>query len=74
MLKKIDCRGLACPEPAIKVSSELKKDKESEKMVVLLSSVTARDNVIRIAQKMGWTIEKAENEEGCHLHLTRHKL
>ncbi len=67
MSQVIDCRGLACPEPIIRVKNELKE----EKAEVLLSSVTARDNVIRTVEKMGWKVIVEKNEDGYKLLLQK---
>ncbi len=65
MTKIIDCRGLSCPEPIIKVRNEL----EGDLAEVLVSTATARDNIIRTVQKMGWNSRIEKNDDGFKLIL-----
>jgi tRNA 2-thiouridine synthesizing protein A len=54
-METIDVRGLSCPEPALRVHKALGSlDKGA--LQVLVDSTSARDNVIRIAQKAGWQV------------------
>ncbi len=67
----IDCRGLACPEPVLRVKKELKNISNSQPITILVSSPTARDNVRRIVSKMGWSIKTEEDSPGYKLFLTK---
>lgn len=67
----IDCRGLACPEPLIRVKEALKKHQSSGKVSILLSSATAKDNVVRLVKKMGWNPEIIKIEDGYRLIATK---
>lgn len=46
---KIDTRGLSCPQPVVKVNSELKKG--TIEFEVLLDSEASRENVARLLKK-----------------------
>ncbi len=70
MSKVIDCRGLACPEPVIRVKNELKKF-DGKNATVMVSSATARDNVVRIAGKMGWKAKVEADKEGFKLLMQK---
>ena len=50
-MKKVDARGLSCPEPVILT----KKALESKEAVyeILVDNVTAKENVSRFAQHQG---------------------
>ncbi|MCK5074769.1 MAG: sulfurtransferase TusA family protein [Calditrichia bacterium] len=59
-MKKIDTRGLSCPQPVILVSEAINEDKES--FEVLIDSEASKENVLRILEKNN-LIPKI-NEEG----------
>jgi len=48
-MKKIDVRGLSCPQPVILVSNFISDYKES--FEVFLDSEASRENVLRLLQK-----------------------
>ncbi len=51
-MKKIDCRGLNCPEPVLKTKDVLAR--EPDKIIqVLVDNETARENVLRFAKNQG---------------------
>lgn len=51
-MKKIDCRGLNCPEPVLKTRDVLAR--EPDKIIqVLVDNETARENVLRFAKSQG---------------------
>ena len=59
--KPIDACGLSCPQTALPTRQALSSQTNGE-VKVMVDSVTARDNVIRTAQKAGWQ-EKVENRD-----------
>ncbi len=52
MIKKVDCRGLNCPEPVLKTKDALTSDPD-KKIYVLVDNETARENVLRFAKNQG---------------------
>ena len=66
----IDCSGLSCPEPVLRVRRAL-QDTTLQEVQVRVSAAVARDNVSRTARNMGWQVAVAE-ESGCFL-LTLNK-
>lgn len=68
--KIVDCRGLACPEPVIRVKNELKNFSGKDAQV-FVSSTTARDNVVRIAAKMGWKSKIETDSDGFKVSLSK---
>lgn len=62
MSKKIDARGLSCPQPVLLTLEELKRGDEKE-IVVLVDTVTSRENVMRAAGSKGCRVEGTESEE-----------
>ena len=68
-MKKVDARGLSCPEPVILT----KKALESKEAVyeILLDNVTAKENVSRFAQHQGYTAEAEEQGEDFLIRLKK---
>ncbi|MFH1421758.1 MAG: sulfurtransferase-like selenium metabolism protein YedF [Planctomycetota bacterium] len=52
-MKRINCRGLACPEPVVQAKRELEKLTSGEKLVVSVDNPAARENVLLFAQNQG---------------------
>jgi len=58
----VDVRGLSCPQPVILVQKAIEKGKFP--LEVLADSVTSRENVRRIAEKLGCKVEiTAQDDE-----------
>lgn len=53
-MKKIDARGLSCPEPVIMTKKALSsKDSHYE---ILVDNITAKENVTRFASHQGYQV------------------
>jgi tRNA 2-thiouridine synthesizing protein A len=70
MADKIDARGLSCPQPVILTN---KKIKEMGKGVfeVLIDTDTSKENISRLAQQSGWSVEVKKVDEDYCLVLKR---
>ena len=53
--KMIDCSGLSCPEPVLRVRRALQDDSLQE-VQVKVDAAVARDNVSRTARSLGWQV------------------
>ncbi|MDW7711747.1 MAG: sulfurtransferase-like selenium metabolism protein YedF [Deferrisomatales bacterium] len=67
MTETIDCRGLACPEPVLRVKAALEVVPEGA-VTVLVDDPVARENVARFAEAQGCTV--AVQAEGTGWRLT----
>lgn len=47
-MKRIDCRGLACPQPVLETKKAL-EEQEAGEIVVLLDNPGSKENVRRFA-------------------------
>ena len=56
--RTIDVTGLSCPEPVLQVQQVIQDS--PEKLTVFVSSPGPRDNVKRILEKSGYSVEIAE--------------
>lgn len=62
MAVTVDARGLSCPQPVILTRRALEAG--ALPVVVLVDTVTSRENVMRMAQKAGFRVQvEAEGQE-----------
>jgi tRNA 2-thiouridine synthesizing protein A len=59
MATTIDARGLSCPQPVLLLTSQMKKQKKGE-VVILVDTDTSKENVIRSASNQGWEVRDIE--------------
>ena len=59
----VDARGYACPEPVMLARSALLRNK-GKPVRVLVDTMTARDNVSRLAVREGLDSSSAEHDGG----------
>jgi tRNA 2-thiouridine synthesizing protein A len=62
---EVDCRGLACPIPVVKVDKAITQH-PGQPISVLLDSAVARENVSRLAKSKGYGVKV----ETLNLELT----
>ena len=54
-MKRVDARGLSCPEPVIRAKNAMESgDKEYE---ILVDNVVAKENVSRFANHQGYQVQ-----------------
>ncbi|MEW5921507.1 MAG: sulfurtransferase TusA family protein [Bacillota bacterium] len=68
--KLIDCCGLSCPEPVLRVRQIL-QDPSLQEVRVKVSAAAARDNVSRAARNLGWQVGVKDDGDCFLLTLTR---
>jgi TusA-related sulfurtransferase len=68
---QLDVRGLSCPQPALR-ATEMLRLVATGTLEVRLDAGTARDNVVRIAERAGWQIAEREEADGS-VRLTLRK-
>lgn len=61
----VDARGLSCPEPAMMTRQALMKAGQGT-VIVLVDSVTSRDNVVRTAKLAGWQASIEAQADGVY--------
>lgn len=61
---KIDCCGLACPEPVLQTKKALESLPNDSILEVLVNSVASKENVLRYAQNCGYEARSEERDEG----------
>lgn len=60
-MKRIDCRGLACPQPVLETKKAL-EEQEAGEIVVLLDNPGSKENVRRFAESQGCRVSLDEEK------------
>ena len=68
MTKTVDARGLPCPQPVIMTRNALQ---EGDAVTTIVDNDTAQHNVTRMAEKVGYTVQAEERDDGIYLHIAR---
>jgi selenium metabolism protein YedF len=68
MVKLVDCRGQACPQPVIQTKKAIA---ESARVTTIVDNSAALANVSRLAEKEGYAVDVEEKDDGIYLHLSR---
>lgn len=69
-MKKIDCRGMACPQPVITMKKVLEESEDKE-FILIVDDTAARDNVERFAQSQGAVVDIEEKGKDFYLHIRK---
>ncbi|MGC8781670.1 MAG: sulfurtransferase-like selenium metabolism protein YedF [Anaerolineae bacterium] len=68
MPKTVDARGLACPQPVILTRAALQ---DADAVLAIVDNETARQNVTRMAEKAGWSVQAEARDDGIYLNIRR---
>jgi len=60
MVQEIDVRGLSCPQPVLLTKKVI--DAGETEIIVTADDTVARDNVRRLAESSGYTVEIEEKD------------
>jgi tRNA 2-thiouridine synthesizing protein A len=66
---EVDCRGLACPIPVVKVDKAIAQH-PGQPISVLLDSMVSRENVSRLAKSKGYGVKVETLSHEFKLELT----
>ncbi|WP_408955412.1 sulfurtransferase-like selenium metabolism protein YedF [Natroniella sp. ANB-PHB2] len=67
-MKKIDARGMDCPQPVIETKNALQ---DYEELTVLIDNQVAADNVTKLAKKLGCKVNRVEDGSDYKLILRK---
>lgn len=71
MAMTVDARGLSCPQPVIMALDEMRKEENTE-LIVLVDTDTSKENVSRAAVSQGWQVnEISEDGQGYRITIRR---
>ncbi|MDY6835951.1 MAG: sulfurtransferase TusA family protein [Chloroflexota bacterium] len=65
---EVDARGFSCPIPVVKTQKAIENNPGSL-LVVLVESTVSKENVSRMAQSKGYSVEVEEIVDGFRLKL-----
>ena len=68
-METLDCRGQQCPQPVVQ-ARQLMLEKADQPFCVLVDDTTSRENVTRLAKKLGYGVSMAEDQGTFRLELT----
>ena len=60
--KRLDCRGLSCPQPVMMTLQGIKSTNEKE-LQILVDTDTSKENVSRAANSQGWRVTRVQEED-----------
>ena len=66
---EVDVRGFSCPIPVVKTKQAMEANPK-ETLTVLVETAVSRENVSRLAESQGYSIEVTETGEEYRLTLT----
>ncbi len=72
MPKIVDARGLPCPQPVIQTRNAMQESAPGTGVAVttIVDNETAQQNVTRMAEKAGATVQAEKRDDGIYLHIT----
>lgn len=68
MTNIVDARGLACPQPVIQTRNALQNH---DTVTTIVDNDTSQQNVTKMAQKMGATVQAETKTDGIYLHISK---
>ena len=63
----VDARGLSCPQPVIKAKAAMTAG--GDEVMAIVDNEIAANNVTRMAEKAGWSVNLEHHEDGIYLSL-----
>lgn len=69
-MKKIDCRGLSCPQPVMETKKVLEEMGEGI-LEVIVDNTAAKENVSRFAKSQGCSVDIEEKDGNFHLKIRK---
>jgi selenium metabolism protein YedF len=72
MTTVVDARGLPCPQPVIQTRNAMQESAPGTGVSVttIVDNETAQQNVTRMAEKAGATVQAEKRDDGIYLHIT----
>ena len=70
-VKTVDARNVSCPEPVVKTKKALEEIPERERLIVLVNTNEARQNVERFARSQGCSVKVSDKEGEFTLEICK---
>lgn len=68
-MTEVDVRGFSCPIPVVKTKKAIEEN-PNQSVTVLVETVVSKENVSRLAQSKGYSVEVEEGPDGYRLLLS----
>ena len=68
-MSQVDVRGFSCPIPVVKTKKAIEEHPD-EPLTVLVETAVSKENVSRLAEGKGYSVEVEEVEDGFRLSLS----
>ncbi|MFO8011522.1 MAG: sulfurtransferase TusA family protein [Dehalococcoidia bacterium] len=65
---EVDARGFSCPIPVVKTKQAIDSN-PNQPITVLVESDVSRENVTRLAQGRGYTVDTQDIEDGFKVNM-----
>lgn len=70
-MKKIDARGLSCPQPMLMAKNAMQAGTD-DKIEVLVDCESSVENIGRAAGQLGWSLKLiSQNNDEAHIELCK---
>lgn len=69
MTVEVDVRGFSCPIPVVRTKKAIEENPKEE-LTVLVETAVSRENVSRLAESQGYSVEVEESSGEYRLVLT----
>jgi tRNA 2-thiouridine synthesizing protein A len=66
---EVDVRGFSCPIPVVKTKKAIEEHPD-EPLTVLVETAVSKENVLRLSEGKGYSVEVEEVEDGFRLSLS----
>ena len=66
---EVDVRGFSCPIPVVRTKKAMDEHPD-DRVSVLVETAVSKENVLRLAESRGYSVEVEEVEDGFRLFLT----
>ena len=66
---EVDVRGFSCPIPVVRTKKAIEENPEKP-VIVLVETAVSKENVSRLAQGKGYSVEVEEVDDGFRILLT----
>lgn len=66
---EVDVRGFSCPIPVVKTKKAIEEHPD-EPLTVLVETAVSKENVSRLSEGKGYSVEVEEVEDGFRLSLS----
>ncbi len=71
-MKTIDARGKICPQPVMMTKQAA--DAGEKELTVIVDNATARENVLKFGNKLGYSVNVEDKEDGIYISLVNDEI